>query len=229
MRLPSKKIIVFAAILIAAILFFYYFRMSDYFTLAQLKEHNHLLKDFVRKHYVLSVLIYIATYSILIACALPIVMPLALIGGFLYGLPWGLLYAGISCLIGSIVTFLALRHVVGHWIRDWHSERIDRFNNQIQKYGYSYLLILHFLSIVPMFVINLLAAMAKVPLFTVIWVTIVGTFPLNFLCVYAGRQLNSIHSLNDIFSPTIIALFCLLALAACAPLFLKKIKGVLGV
>jgi len=229
MRLPSKKIFVFAGILIACIVFFYYFGISDYFTITKLKENHKFLKDFVRMHYLLSVIIYISTYSVLIACALPIVMPMALIGGFLYGLPMGLLYAGLSCLIGSIVTFLALRHLVGHWIRHWHNERIDRFNNQIQKYGYSYLLILHFLSIVPMFVINLLAAMAKVPLFTVIWVTIAGTFPLNFLCVYAGQQLSSIHSFNQIFSPTIIVLLCLLACAACAPLFLKKIKGVLGV
>lgn len=219
MKFPFKKIIIFAILLTAFIIFYYYFRISDYFTLTKLKENHQILKSFVEKHYLLSVFMYIGTYSILIACALPIVMPLALIGGFLYGLPLGLLYAGVSCLIGSIVTFLALRHIVGHWIRDWHNERIDQFNKQVQKYGYSYLLILHFLSVVPMFVINLLAAMAKVPLFTVIWVTIVGTFPLNFLCVYAGRQLSSINSFNQIFSPTIIALLCLLVVAACAPLF----------
>ena len=229
MKLRTKNIIILIAALAAVIIFFYYFRISDYFTIEKLKENNLFLKSFVQKHYMLSVLIYIGTYSTLIACALPIVMPLALIGGFLYGLTFGLLYAGVSCLIGSIVTFLALRHFVGHWIRDWHNERIDRFNKQIQKYGYSYLLILHFLSIVPMFVINLLAAMAKVPLFTVIWVTMLGTLPLNLLCVYAGRQLSSIHSFNEIFSPTIIILLCLLALFACAPLFLKKIKGSLGV
>ena len=225
MKFFSRKIIVFLLIIAVLFIIFNYTRVSDYITLETLQARRQLLQDYVQQHYLLSVMIYIGVYSLLLACAMPVVMPLALIGGFLYGIFFGFIYAGLSCLIGSLISFLALRFVVVHWIRGWHNERIESFNKQVQKYGYSYLLILHFLSIVPLFVINLLAAVANVPLFTVIWVTIVGTSPLNFLCVVSGQRLSTIQSAKDIFSPTIILLFVLLALVACVPLLIKKIKG----
>jgi len=229
MKFPSKKILIFGALIIAVLLFAYYAKLSDYFTLQKIQQNHRCLKLFVQKNYLLSVFIYIGTYSLLLACALPIVMPLALIGGFLYGVLWGVLYAGTSCLLGSLISFLILRYVVAHWIRDWHDERIARFNEKLQKHGPSYLLMLHFLSVIPLFVINFLAAMARVPLMTVMWVTLVGTLPLNALSVIAGTQLSSIHSFKDIFSPTIMLLLALLAVVAIAPLFMKHIKGLFRV
>lgn len=229
MKAAVKKLILFALLIGAFIFLFYYFRLSDYFTLQKLQQNHEYLKSFVNRHYIFSVFLYIGIFSMSLACGLPIVMPLALVGGFLYGVIFGLLFAGISCLIGSVTSFLILRYVMVHWIRGWHNERIERFNTQVQKYGYSYLLILHFLSVIPMFVINLLAAVAKVKLRTVIWVTILGTLPLNLLCVIAGQQLSTIHSIKDIFSPTIIVLLFILALVAIAPLIFKKMRGSFGI
>jgi len=229
MKFFSKKIVFLIVLGVAIIIFGYYAAYSDVFTFSKLKENHLFLKQFVQNHYLLSVIIYIGLYSLFIACALPFVMPFALIGGFLYGAVFGLMYASISCLIGSLISFLVLRYLIVHWVRNWHSPRIDSFNQQIQKYGYSYLLMLHFLTVVPMFVINMVAAMAKVPLFTVIWVTLIGTFPLNLLCVIAGKQLSRIHSVKEIFSPQIMILLALLAGVAIAPIIIRKIKGSLGV
>jgi uncharacterized membrane protein YdjX (TVP38/TMEM64 family) len=229
MKLPSRKLIIYILLAVMGLVFFYYVKFSDYFTLEKLQENHRYLTGFVANNYPFSVLIYIGIYSLLLACAMPVVMPLSMIGGFLYGIFWGLIYAGISCMIGSIISFLILRYVVAHWIRGWNDERIAKFNEKLQKYGYSYLLMLHFLSVIPLFVINLLAALAKVPLRTVIWVTVIGTLPLNVLCVFAGRKLSSLHSFKDIFSPTIMILLALLALVALAPLVIRKIKGSLGV
>ncbi len=224
-----KKLLVFLCIFLACILFAYYFGLSDYVTLKRIQDHHAILQQFVCMHYLLSVIIYIAIFSICISCALPIVMPFALVGGFLYGFALGVLYAGISCLIGSIASFLVMRYVIAYWIRDWHNARVDKFHLQVQKYGYWYLIILHFLSIIPLFVINLLAAIANVPLIKLIGITILGTLPLNVLCAFAGQRLSSIHSFGEIFSPTIICALLLLALIACAPLFIEKLRKVFGV
>jgi uncharacterized membrane protein YdjX (TVP38/TMEM64 family) len=230
MKFITRKLIIYALILAVIILVsIFYVKYSDYFTLQKLQENHRSLTEFVQANYLISVIIYIGIYSLLIACGMPIIMPIAMVGGFLYGFFWGLLYAQISCLIGSIISFLVLRYVIAHWIASWHNERIMKFNEQVKKYGYSYLLMLHFLSVIPLFVINLLAAVANVPLITVIWVTIVGALPFNALCVFAGRQLSTIHSFKDIFSPTIIILLAILALLALAPLLIRKIKGSLGV
>ena len=229
MKFFSRKMIIIIVALIAVVSIFYFFQLGKFFTLGKIQEHHVFLKQFVHENYILSVLIYIGIYSLLLACALPIVMPLAFIGGFLYGILLGIVYATLSCLIGSIISYTVLRFVVVHWIADWHNERIERFNQQIQKYGYSYLLILHFLSIIPLFVINLLAAVANVPLKTIIWVTILGTLPLNVLCVFAGQQISTVHSFRDIFSPFMIILLILLVGVALVPIFIKKIRGKFGI
>lgn len=229
MKLPSKKVMIITLLAATLIGIGYMFGAGDYFSLERLQQHHHFFKEFVASHYLASVGIYLAVFTMAMACGLPIVMPLALIGGFLYGLFLGVLFACVSCVAGSVISFLVLRYVVVNWIEHWHNERIERFNHRLQKYGYSYLLILHFLSVIPMAVINLLAAIANVPLATVAGITLVGTLPFNILCVVAGRQLSTVRSIKDLFSPTILILLSILIVFACIPLFVKKIKGYLGV
>jgi len=230
MKLFSSRTVIFILLgVIALLIFINYHALANFFTIEQLKKNNDYLAAYVKDHYFFSVMVYISVFCIVVACGLPLVLPLALMGGFLYGFVPGLLFATVSCLIGSLFSFLVLLFVVSDWIKGWHNERIDRFNQQISKYGYSYLLMLHFLSIVPIFVINLLAAVVKVPLKTVAWVTFLGTLPLNFLCVMAGKELSTISSYKDIFSPTILLVLALLVVIALAPMLMRKIKGGFGV
>lgn len=229
MKLPSNKTLFILLLVAAFIIGAYFLGASDYLSLAQFQKHNTYFKECVTNHYFASIVVYVGIFTMVMACGLPIAMPLAMIGGFLYGTFLGLVLAMLSCLIGSIISYLVLRYVVVHWIEHWHSDRIERLHVQLQKYGYSYLLVLHFLSVIPMFVINLLAAIANVPLAIIIGITLIGTFPFNVLCVIAGQQLSTITSFKDIFSPTILVLLGILILFACLPLFIKKIKGLLGV
>lgn len=230
MKLFSSRTLIFILLgVIAVLIFINYQALANFFTIEQLKKNNEHFALYVKDHYLFSVVVYISIFSAFVACGLPLIFPLALIGGFLYGLIQGLLFATVSCLVGSLFSFLVLRYVASDWVRGWHNERIDRFNQQIHKYGYSYLLMLHFLSVVPIFVINLLAAVAKVPLKTVAWVTLLGTLPMNFLCVMAGKELSTINSFSDIFSPTILVLMALLVVIAVAPIVIRKVKGDFGV
>ncbi len=230
MKLISKRLIgLLILVIIVLLVAINYKTLAHFFTLDQIKKNNVCLAGYVARNYYFSVIVYMAVFIGTVACGLPLVIPLALIGGFLYGMVLGLLFVTISCVIGSLISFTVLRYVVSDWVRSWHNERVDRFNEQVNKYGYSYLLMLHFLSVIPIFVINLLAAIAKVPLITVLWVTVVGTFPLNFLCVMAGKELGSIRSFNDIFSPTILLLLGIMALIVCVPMLIKKLKGGLRV
>lgn len=228
-RISSRTIILVLLAVIVGLVFINYQALADFFTVAQLKKNNEYLAGYVHTHYLFSIFLYIGIFSAIVACGLPLIFPFALVGGFLYGLIPGLIFATLSCLIGSLLSFIVLRYVVSDWIRSWHNERIDKFNEQIHKYGYSYLLMLHFLSVVPIFVINLLAAAAKVPLSTVAWVTVLGTLPLNFVCVMAGKELSTINSFKDIFSPTILLLLGILVGIAVAPIVIRKIKGGLRV
>jgi len=58
-------------------------------------------------------------------------------------------------------------------------------------------------------------------------VTIVGTFPLNFLCALAGGPISLIKSYKDIFSPTIIGLWQFWRLFP-SPHFLSENKRIIS-
>lgn len=228
MRARIKKILFFLLVMSLVFGLFYYFRLHEYASLKNLKENHKTLHCFVHKHYLFSVFLYVSFFAMALACALPLVMPFALLGGFLYGIVWGVVYAGLSCLLGSIISYVALRYLFGNLIKEWHSKQVDKFLALIHKYGPSYLLVLHFLSIIPLFLINVVAALAHVPLKKVMWITVAGTLPLNVLCAMAGRELSMVSSYKDIFSPTIMISLAILALVSLVPLFLRKIKGFLG-
>jgi uncharacterized membrane protein YdjX (TVP38/TMEM64 family) len=214
---------------ILAVLIFiaYYAGLGSYFSLETLKEHQHTFSGFVTNHYPSSVLLYITTYVVLLACALPITAPMTLLGGFLYGY-MAIVYALFATLLGSIITFLVIRYFLARWIRSWHNDKLDQFNAQMQRYGPSYLLMLQFLSVIPLFLINVLSAISHVSFKTVCWTTVVGCLPLTTLLVIGGRKLSTINSVGELFSPAVMVILGLLALLACAPMIFRWIKTKLG-
>lgn len=214
--------------IVAALIFIaYYAGLGSYFSLETLKEHQHTFSGFVTNHYPSSVLLYITTYVVLLACALPISAPMTLLGGFLYGY-MAIAYALFATLLGSMITFLIVRYFLAGWIRSWHAQKLEQFNAQMQRYGSSYLLMLQFLSVIPLFLINLLAAISHVSFKTVCWTTVVGCLPLITLLVFAGRKLSTINSVGELFSPTVMVILGLLALLAGAPMIFRWIKTKLG-
>ena len=97
--------------------------------------------------------------------------------------------------------------------------------NNVQKFGVSYLLMLQFLTLVPYFIINTVAAVAHVPVLTFVWTTAVGALPLLFVYSFAGRQLGAIQSMRDIVTLPMLLAFVLLAFIAILPMIIRKIKG----
>jgi len=215
-------------ILAALIFIVYYAGLGNYFSIEKMKEHQHTFSGFVTNHYPSSVLLYITIYIVLLACALPIIAPMTLLGGYLYGY-MAIAYALFACLAGSALTFLIIRYFLARWIRGWHNDKLDQFNAQMQRYGPSYLLMLQFLSVIPLFLINVLSAISHVSFKTVCWTTVVGCLPLITLLVFGGRKLSTINSVGELFSPTVMVILALLALLACAPILVRWFKSKMGI
>ena len=108
----------------------------------------------------------------------------------------------------------------------WYGNRIVTFKKQMDVHGVNYILMLHFVTVVPYFVINTLAALSDISLVTFVWATIVGSIPIISVYAFAGRQLSYIQSVGDIFSPPIILAFVLLIVLACMPIILKRLKNI---
>jgi len=221
---PSKNRIILLSLIAAAIVVFKVFDASHYLTFEGLQENKFNLQRLVEKDYLLSVLGFISIYIVVTGLSIPGAVILTLGGGFLFGVVLGSIYVNIGATIGAILAFLFSRYVAGDWVQGKLCDRLIVFNKQLSRDGHRYLLSLRLLTIFPYFLINIFAGLTTIPLRTFIWTTAVGIFPGTVVYAFAGERLNTIKSLNDIFSMQMFLAFFLLASFVVAPVILKRFK-----
>lgn len=215
------KRIAIGLLICITVLVIWYSGIADYFSLATIKEKSNYLAALVSRHYAWSCTLYILFYIATVFIGLPIVVPISMLGGYLFGLWRGILYSLIGATIGSTGYFLLIKRtrVIRH-IRT-STERLTQFQHSLHTYGPFYLLFLHFITIVPYIAINTLAALSHVPLSTFIWTTAVAAVPGLFLYSFAGTQLHTITSTGDIIKPPFFLALLLLALLALLPIIIN--------
>lgn len=219
----KKRVFVGGFILGVMVAVIWFAGLRDYFNLDVLKADSERLQLMVVTDYWQSVLLYIVLYAGITLLFLPFVALLTVGGGFLFGTFGGAVYTVIGATLGSMGAFLLVRYFVGELVQERYKVQLMRFNQAMEEGQISYLLAVHFIAVIPFPVVNLLAALTRVPLWTFIWTTAVGIFPGSLVCAFAGNQLTTIHSLKDIVSVNIIIAFSSLVLLALLPLIIQWI------
>jgi uncharacterized membrane protein YdjX (TVP38/TMEM64 family) len=224
MNSSTKKALLIVAIALVVIVLVWYSGLYNYFTLTSVQSNRAYLEAIVTQNYWKAVAIFIGIYIAVIALAIPGVPPLTMVGGFLFGLFPGGMYAVTAATIGTTISFLLIRYVLSNLIRGKYAQKLERFNEKIASRGAaSYLLTLQLAGLIPYFIINTLAALANVATTTFVWTTFVGSLPIIFIYAFAGRQLYLVESVRDIFSPSIIGLLLLLIfMSLLLPVLLKR-------
>lgn len=219
------KRIIIAVVVVLIILGLYYGGLKDSISLQGLKENSQYFKDMVDRNYWFSAMIFMMGYTIAMAASLPIVAPFSLLGGFLFNTIPGACFSALGAALGSMIYVTIFRHFLADSMQEQFKDQLSQLKENMKVYGKSYVLILHFLTILPFFVINTLDALADLTLWDVFWTTIVGSGPLFLLFSFEGRQLAHIESIGDIFSPQFILALGLLVLLACMPIIVKRFRG----
>jgi uncharacterized membrane protein YdjX (TVP38/TMEM64 family) len=220
-----KKILLIIGIVGAFWGLYHFTPLHDYITLASLQERSYSFKLFVDQHYWLSLFIYMAVFIVTIALSLPSSIVLTLLGGYLFGAIQGALCATISVTLGVLIAYSFFRLFLQDLLRDLYKTQAEEFEKAMRKNGISYLLMLHFSAVLPYFIINAFAALARIPICTVIGATFVGFLPQGIIFAYAGKEFSHIAHVNDIFSWKIIVVFALLMLAAFVPVAINRYKS----
>jgi len=224
----KKKKLIWLGVLvffIICIAIFYYFDVDDFFSLARLQKNSLAMLQFVQRNYLLSVGLYIALFVAMIAFSLPITGPLTVLGGFLFGFIRGTLYATVSATAGASIAFLIFRKGLTDVVNKKYGKRLERLEQSIKKYGAADLLISNFSTMVPYAVINVLAALSDIRLWTIIWTTFVGCIPISLVYTFAGSRFTNITSMSEIFSFNVIFAFILLILVMLIPLVIQRLRG----
>jgi uncharacterized membrane protein YdjX (TVP38/TMEM64 family) len=198
--------------------------LSGYLTSASLTEHRSLLEQAVTGHYVLSVLLYILLY-ILTALAVPAALIITVVGGVLFHTFPGVMYATIGATTGGVLAFLLSRYILGNWLQARYDAQFSRFNRELKQYGHLYLMAARLIPVFPFFLVSYLCGLTGLSLRTFTWATAAGIFPACLVYTFAGSQVGSISSPNDLVSPRLLLSFILLAFLALLPMMSKKLRG----
>lgn len=198
--------------------------LSGYLTFASLTEHRSLLEQTVAGHYVLSVLLYLLLY-ILTALAVPGALILTVVGGVLFHTFPGLVYAALGATTGGVLAFLLSRYILGNWLQARYEAQFRQFNRDLRQHGHLYLMTARLIPVFPFFLVSYLCGLTKLSLRTFTWATAAGIFPACLVYTFAGSQMGSITSPNDLVSPRLLLSFSLLAFLALLPMLWTKLRG----
>ncbi|WP_447972924.1 TVP38/TMEM64 family protein [Nitrospira sp. Kam-Ns4a] len=224
-RPSSRGKVIVLALFAGAIASFFYFDLGRYLSLEALKANRDGLLAFTGEHYGAAVGLFVLTYVVVTAASLPGAVILTLAGGFLFGSLAGTLYVNLGATTGATLAFLASRYL----LRDWVERKFGRWLAPMQegfaKNAFSYLMTLRLIPIFPFFIVNAMSGLTRIRLATYVGATALGIIPGSFVYAYAGRQLGTINSLNEIASPNVLLAFTLLGLLALAPVVYRKLTA----
>jgi uncharacterized membrane protein YdjX (TVP38/TMEM64 family) len=222
---PSTGKIVIALAIVLAIGAFFYFDFGQFLSLTALKDNRDSLLAFTDANFVSAVGIFIAAYVIVAGLSLPGAVILTLAGGFLFGATMAALFINVGATTGATLAFLTARHLLRDTVEQKFGKWLGPFQEGFAKNAFSYLLTLRLIPLFPFFVVNLVSGLTRVNVGTYIAATALGIIPGSFVYAYAGRQLGTINSLQEIASPNVIGAFVLLGLLALVPVIYKRVTA----
>jgi uncharacterized membrane protein YdjX (TVP38/TMEM64 family) len=165
---------------------------------------------------------YVLIMIVITGLAVPTGGVMTLIGGFLFDVIPATIYSLGASTVGASITFLVVRHVLGLSINQKYAGQLSRFNKELQRAGAVYLLLIRLNTVIPFFLVNIIAGFTSVSLRLFIWTTALGTLPAIFIFSYAGKHLATMTKVTDLFSGTSIVLLGLMALVALVPVLMKR-------
>ncbi len=160
-----------------------------------------------------AILVYVLTYIAYVSLSIPGGFLLTISGGLLFGWALAIPLALFSATTGAMIVFLAARTSLGAALARRGGARVLALTQGFRDNAFSYLLFLRLMPVVPFFLVNLVASLARVPLATFVAVTFVGTIPATTAFSVAGSGLGTVVAAHNAAYKA-----CLAALPASAPL-----------
>jgi uncharacterized membrane protein YdjX (TVP38/TMEM64 family) len=222
--MDKKRVAVFLLV-VAIISLFFYLDLRSYLTLEALKAHREALDTFYAEHRLLTVFVFMALYIVQTALALPGAIIFSLSAGILFGTFMGTVYAVTAATAGAVLAFLVTRYLFHQTVQKKFGPQLDKLNARLEKDGLHYLLFLRLVPVFPFFLINLAAALTRLPLRTFVLGTLIGIIPGGFAFVNAGASLATINHVGDIASPRVLGALAFLGIFALVPVFYQRLKN----
>ncbi len=163
-------------------------------------------------------LAYVGVYAATTGLSLPTGEVLTVLGGALFGAALGGALAVAGAGIGAVLLFLAARGTLGRWLAAGTAPLVERLRPALERDGFSALLALRLLPVVPFWLANLAPALLGMRLAPYAAATVLGIIPATFVLAGIGAGAEAVLArgqapdLSALLSPPV--LLPLLGLAA---------------
>lgn len=166
--------------------------------------------------------LYVLIYAAAVAVSFPGAVVLTIAGGLLFGVAQGTALAVCGATLGAVTFFLAARTALRPLLARRAGKLLERLRPGMENNGFSYVLALRLVPVVPFWLINIAAALGGVRLSAFTLATLLGIVPAGAVYASVGAGIGDVLAaggrpdLSVILSPPV--LLPLLGLAALAVL-----------
>ena len=158
-------------------------------SLGALAAHRAELQQQVAVHLALSLAVFVALYAAVVALSIPSALVLNIAGGLLFG-PWlGAAASTVGVTLGSLAIFLVVRTSLGQAMRERAEQAGGGFKAILDGMAggaFGYVLTLRLLPVAPLWLTNLAAALAHVPIRPYALATLLGVIPSTVIFSHLG-------------------------------------------
>lgn len=175
-----------------ALLAFYLAGLQRYLSFESFAAHELQIQDFVARHLILSVLIYMAVYVGVVALSLPGAAVMSITGGFLFGWMLSAPVTVVAATLGAVVVFAAVKTSFGAVLAERAGPMVQKLSRGFADDAFNYLLFLRLVPAFPFFVVNAVAGLCNVRLATFVAATVLGIIPGAVAFAYLGTGLGSV-------------------------------------
>ena len=197
---------------------------KDFINLTFLQQQQQYISSWIANQFWLASISFLFLYIVICACALPFGGILTFSGGYFFGLAHTSLIVCIGATIGAVIAFLLARYVFQDAIERQYPTQLQWLNAELDKHGTHYLLFLRLMPFMPYFIINPVAGLTRISLFTFAWTMALGVIPGSLVLAFAGREFANVNSLYGVFSWNVVGALGLLATFALLPMMIQKMK-----
>lgn len=174
-----------------------YTQFGDSLSLSKLATREAELRQFQETYPVLVYGIAFLIYVVVTGLSLPGAAGLTLLFGWYFGFWRGVVMVSFASTTGATLAFLLSRFLFRDTIQRRYGDRLDKFNQALEREGPFFLFTLRLIPAVPFFVINAVMGLTPIRTRTFWWVSQLGMLAGTAVYVYAGSSVPSLQALAD--------------------------------
>ena len=177
---------------VASIAAWFALGLNQAFSLHALAERHAALRGWAAAEPVTVAAAYVGVYAALVAACLPVGLFMTVRGGLLVGTAAGLALAMLGATSGAVVVFLLARGALAQTVARRAGPRLEGVLFGLRQDGFTYLLAMRLMPVMPFWLTNLAPGLAGLRLRTFIAATVVGVVPFGLVLASIGAGLASV-------------------------------------